>query len=626
MLPRALVKPGSTTLAVSTREARGVDGGDGARPVASITASGSTQASVGQTTVYTAPSIMRHRQAPLLTAGLVCSSRSCSVGHPPAAAKHLHPAGADRPGPQEQPRAGRRRPGHRPGRGPALRGQLELAAQRRDAEPAGAGPRDPLPAEPRRLHQHQLKDINDVSETLKFRGIFTRTEFRLVQPLFTFGKLTAGRQAAQEGRFRLAQARGRDRRRAGPQRQAGLLRAQARPRGARDPQRGRGAAAGGPGPDRKGPRRPGPAASPRPIACGCARCGPRSSSACSRPRRAPTRPEVVCAPSSAQMPPPTSRSTPSRSSRSRCPSARWPTTRSRPGCPGPRCAPSITWWPASARWPTWNGASSTPTWCCWAAPPWPTPARSTTPRTPSSTIPSTRGAPGWRRPCACPLDLGVRNARAAQLRADAEETMHRRREALGGHRLRGRTGPRQPARGDQAAGRGPQRGEGGQGLDNRGGRRTSPPVWPRPRTSPTPWWPRFSSASGPCRRSSTSTWPPPAWPAPRAPRWRWPPGRAAAQMPRNSRVPKFGSRSEERILLAAALTSYSTRLNSKVARLGVEDRVAGARIEVARLAHRPDADDVLPAGPQLELERHHLLRARRARGSGRTTCTGASAR
>jgi outer membrane protein, multidrug efflux system len=44
-----------------------------------------------------------------------------------------------------------------------------------------------------------IKDINDVGETLKFKGIFTRTEFRLVQPLFTFGKLTAGRQAAREG-------------------------------------------------------------------------------------------------------------------------------------------------------------------------------------------------------------------------------------------------------------------------------------------------------------------------------------------------------------------------------------------------------------------------------------------
>jgi outer membrane protein, multidrug efflux system len=31
-----------------------------------------------------------------------------------------------------------------------------------------------------------------------------------------------------------------------------------------------------------------------------------------------------------------------------------------------------------------------------------------------------------------PLDLGVRNARAAQIRADADEAMHRRREAMGG--------------------------------------------------------------------------------------------------------------------------------------------------------------------------------------------------
>ena len=36
------------------------------------------------------------------------------------------------------------------------------------------------------------------------------------------------------------------------------------------------------------------------------------------------------------------------------------------------------------------------------------------------------------------------------------------------------------------------------------------------------------------------------------------------QMPRNKRVPKLGSRSEARILLAEVLTSYSTRLYSKV--------------------------------------------------------------
>ena len=45
------------------------------------------------------------------------------------------------------------------------------------------------------------------------------------------------------------------------------------------------------------------------------------------------------------------------------PSGRWPTTRSRPGCPAPRCGRSTTWWPASARWPISSAASSTPTWC-----------------------------------------------------------------------------------------------------------------------------------------------------------------------------------------------------------------------------------------------------------------------
>src|SRR5687768_180220 len=40
----------------------------------------------------------------------------------------------------------------------------------------------------------------NISEvTTKFRGVFSRTELRLVQPLFTFGKISAGRQAAEQG-------------------------------------------------------------------------------------------------------------------------------------------------------------------------------------------------------------------------------------------------------------------------------------------------------------------------------------------------------------------------------------------------------------------------------------------
>jgi outer membrane protein len=40
----------------------------------------------------------------------------------------------------------------------------------------------------------------NVSETsTSFSGVFTRTELRLVQPLFTFGKIAAGRQAAMRG-------------------------------------------------------------------------------------------------------------------------------------------------------------------------------------------------------------------------------------------------------------------------------------------------------------------------------------------------------------------------------------------------------------------------------------------
>src|SRR5688500_6482184 len=40
-------------------------------------------------------------------------------------------------------------------------------------------------------------DVKEVST--KFKGIFTRTELNLVQPLFTFGKISAGKEAAKRG-------------------------------------------------------------------------------------------------------------------------------------------------------------------------------------------------------------------------------------------------------------------------------------------------------------------------------------------------------------------------------------------------------------------------------------------
>ena len=106
-----------------------------------------------------------------------------------------------------------------------------------------------------------------------------------------------------------------------------------------------------------------PATSPRPTSCACGPCGPRWTSACWRPRSWPTRPAPACAPCSAPRRPPTWTSTTSRWTRSRSPSARWPTTRSRRGCRARRCGPWTTWWPASAPWPTSSAASSTRTWC-----------------------------------------------------------------------------------------------------------------------------------------------------------------------------------------------------------------------------------------------------------------------
>lgn len=43
-----------------------------------------------------------------------------------------------------------------------------------------------------------LSDVNTAS-TKTFRGVFSRSELKLVQPLFTFGKISAGKQAARRG-------------------------------------------------------------------------------------------------------------------------------------------------------------------------------------------------------------------------------------------------------------------------------------------------------------------------------------------------------------------------------------------------------------------------------------------
>jgi multidrug efflux system outer membrane protein len=43
-----------------------------------------------------------------------------------------------------------------------------------------------------------VSDVNTAS-TSTFRGVFSRTELKLVQPLFTFGKISAGKKAAQRG-------------------------------------------------------------------------------------------------------------------------------------------------------------------------------------------------------------------------------------------------------------------------------------------------------------------------------------------------------------------------------------------------------------------------------------------
>src|SRR5262249_50059534 len=62
-------------------------------------------------------------------------------------------------------------------------------------------------------------------------------------------------------------------------------------------------------------------------------------------------------------------------------------------------------------------------------------------------------------------------------------------------------------------------------------------------------------------------------------------------------------------LLGRRLDVVVDALELEQARLGGEDRVARARVVVARLAAAPDADDVAPAVAQLEAVGHDLVDA-----------------
>jgi outer membrane protein TolC len=72
------------------------------------------------------------------------------------------------------------------------------------------------------------------------------------------------------------------------------------------------------------------------------------------------------------------------------PIVRFSATKTKPANPGPRSRPWTTWWRPSAPWPNWNRGGSTRTSCSSAPPPTPMRAASTRPRMPISTIPSIR--------------------------------------------------------------------------------------------------------------------------------------------------------------------------------------------------------------------------------------------
>ena len=107
-------------------------------------------------------------------------------------------------------------------------------------------------------------------------------------------------------------------------------------------------------------------------------------------------------------------------------------TRSRPACRAPRSRRSTTSSPAATPSPTSSAASSTPTSSSSARRRTRTRSSIDNPRNAFFNDPFNTSSVGAAVSLRLPLDLGVKNARAAQLQAQAAETVLRRREALGG--------------------------------------------------------------------------------------------------------------------------------------------------------------------------------------------------
>jgi multidrug efflux system outer membrane protein len=140
---------------------------------------------------------MRH-QAPILTTVLVCLALPLAIAPPAQARTYTLP--------QLIELVRKSNPGLAASAQATARVEAQLSEANRSWLPSGEvlsvlAPVPEIRCEPsiENCTATSIKDLNDISETIKFRGVFTRTEFRLVQPLFTFGKLSAGRQAAREG-------------------------------------------------------------------------------------------------------------------------------------------------------------------------------------------------------------------------------------------------------------------------------------------------------------------------------------------------------------------------------------------------------------------------------------------
>jgi outer membrane protein TolC len=202
MVPWMLVSPGNTSCAVSTREARGESGGGLSISIPGLAV---TRDAVGVKRVV---SSFSSRARPVTLVLLGVASALVPLAWPRATlARGYHLA-------EVLELARRLNPGLAAGAQQTVAIEAQLAQAHRSWMPSGEllsllapapeilcqpDPNVDPQSLPRSFREDHCTRTNISEASINIRGVFTRTELRLVQPVYTFGKISAGVSAAESG-------------------------------------------------------------------------------------------------------------------------------------------------------------------------------------------------------------------------------------------------------------------------------------------------------------------------------------------------------------------------------------------------------------------------------------------